>query len=229
MTAEGVRYVFRHPGIGPILLLQAAGGLLLRPVVELLPGFTDRVFGGGAELLALLTSAIGIGAIVGGLWMAQRGGHAGLTRIVIASSALLCVSLAVFSATDALWLGLAAMLAVGFAMVAGGVGSQTLVQLAVTDAVRGRVMSLHGLLFRAGPALGALAYGAASEFVGLRPPLAVGAALAFVIRALIWARRARIAAILEPAARNDARPGNREEPTGIIEPGTQLRRARWRS
>ena len=44
-VADGLRYALRHPGIGPILLLQAVLALCARPFVELLPGFAAEVFG----------------------------------------------------------------------------------------------------------------------------------------------------------------------------------------
>jgi len=38
-------------------------------------------------------------------------------------------------------------------------------------------MALYGMIFRAGPALGAVVMGTASERFGLRLPLAIGAAV----------------------------------------------------
>jgi predicted MFS family arabinose efflux permease len=63
--------------------------------------------------------------------------------------------------------------------------------------MRGRVLSLYGLIFRGAPALGALMMGVASEAVGLRWPLAAGAL--FVLAAALWARarEGRIVAALE--------------------------------
>ena len=71
-VADGLRYTPRHPGIGPILLLQAILAVSARPFFELLPGFAADVFGRGASGLAMLSSTVGIGAVVGGLWLAQR-------------------------------------------------------------------------------------------------------------------------------------------------------------
>jgi MFS family permease len=78
-------------------------------------------------------------------------------------------------------------------MVAAGVGTQTLLQTAVDESMRGRVLSLFGLIFRGGPALGALVIGAASEFVGLQAPLAAGALLGLVACLALWRRRQAIA------------------------------------
>ena len=75
----------------------------------------------------------------------------------------------------------------GFSMVVTGIGTQTIVQSTVEPAMRGRVMSIYGMIIRGVPAFGALAMGAVSEVTGLRLPVAVGAALCFVL--WLWARR----------------------------------------
>jgi predicted MFS family arabinose efflux permease len=85
----------------------------------------------------------------------------------------------------------------GMAMVITGIGAQTLIQASVDHAMSGRVMALYGMIFRAGPALGAVAMGAASAHFGLRLPLALGAVLSIAFLALALARRKAIAAALE--------------------------------
>ena len=60
-------------------------------------------------------------------------------------------------------------------MTITGIGAQTLIQAAVDARMRGRVMALYGMIFRAGPAVGAVLMGSLSEHFGLRLPLAVGA------------------------------------------------------
>jgi len=58
-------------------------------------------------------------------------------------------------------------------MTITGTGAQTLIQAAVDARMRGRVMALYGMIFRAGPAVGALVMGLGSEYLGLRLPLAM--------------------------------------------------------
>ena len=87
----------------------------------------------------------------------------------------------------------------GFVMVTGGVGTQTIVQTAVDEAVRGRVLSLFGLIFRSGPAIGALIMGLVSDWTGFRWPLVAGAVIGIAAWAWIWQKRDRINAALLPA------------------------------
>ncbi|MGE4219238.1 MAG: MFS transporter, partial [Alphaproteobacteria bacterium] len=156
-VAEGIRYVVGHPGIGPILLVMMAGAVLCRPVIELLPGLTEVLFGGGPAELAVLTSATGVGAILGGIWIAQRGTVAGLTRITLATGLLYGAAVPVVTIHAGFAGAVAIMTVIGFAFSVGGIATQTLLQVGIPDNLRGRVMSLYGLIFRGGPAVGALA------------------------------------------------------------------------
>jgi predicted MFS family arabinose efflux permease len=73
-------------------------------------------------------------------------------------------------------------------------------QMSVDGAVRGRVLSLYGMVFVGGPAAGALIMGGASEVVGLRAPLLGGAALVLLVWLWAWQRRASIAQAIEAPA-----------------------------
>ena len=209
---EGIGYATRHPGIGPMLLLLATASLCLRPFVELMPGFAARVFGGGADTLALLTSTVGVGAVLSGLWVARRGGG-GLTRLVLINTLLLSFAMLAFVASDWIWLGVVSVAVAGMAMVATGVSMQTLLQMAVDGDLRGRVLSLYGIIFIGGPAAGALIMGALSESIGLRLPLAFGAILVMLMWLRTWRRRAAITEALEPSA-SVVTPGPDQTETG---------------
>ncbi|MBI3512694.1 MAG: MFS transporter [Proteobacteria bacterium] len=196
-SLDGYVYAVRHPGIGPMIVLLTATSIGSRAYIELLPGFADAVFGRGAEALAWLTATTGLGAMVGGLLMASRGAPAGLTRVVIANLLLMSLALLAFTATTSFWIALPCLFVAGFSLVINGIGGQTLVQNAVDGTMRGRVMSLYGMIFRGGPALGALIMGSLSAQFGLRLPVACGALLCAGF--WLWARlrRERIAAALE--------------------------------
>ncbi len=201
-VAAGLRYAFSHPAIAPMLAMMIVASIMVRPVFELLPGFADAVFGRNAEGLAVLTSAVGLGAVAGGVWLAQRGAMRGLTAIVTASMAIAGLVVVVFASTAIFWLGVMAMVVAGAALVAFGVSSQTLIQNAVDAEMRGRVMSLWGLIFRGGPALGALLMGWLSGYFGLALPVLAGGALCAAAGLAVWLRRARLARGLEEPIRH---------------------------
>ena len=193
---EGLRYTVGHPGIGPMLLLLATASLGLRPFVELLPGFAAEVYAGGAETLALLSSSVGMGAIVSGALIAQMDSRH-LTRRVLLANLLLIAAIGIFAVSPTLWLATVSVVLAGMAMVASGVAMQTLMQTAVDDVIRGRVLSLYGIIFVGGPAAGALLLGSLSEVMGLRLPLLAGVVVVMGYWAWAWRQRARIEAALE--------------------------------
>ena len=120
----------------------------------------------------------------------------------------------------------------GAAMTITGVGAQTLIQAAVEVGMRGRIMALYGMIFRAGPAVGAVLMGSLSERFGLRLPLAVGALVSCGF--WLWTRlkQKRIAATLEadPAAA-EPRPRRPRQPVMTGRSSFLFRsrlHARWR-
>ncbi len=65
------------------------------------------------------------------------------------------------------------------------------------DTLRGRVISIYGVIFRAGPATGALVLGVLSEAFGWHWPLAVSATLCLAAWWWGFGRRSAITAALE--------------------------------
>ena len=187
--AEGLTYVRHHPTIGPLLLLATATGIGLRCFVELLPGFAAQVFDRGAEGLAALGSAVGIGAIIGGVWIAQRSTSGSLARIALIGGLCTALSVLAFASTDNFWFALLCTAAFGMFMSISGIAVQTTVQIRADAHVRGRTLSVYGLIMRASPATGALILGLASEVVGLRLPLVLAAIACLAVWISVWRRR----------------------------------------
>ena len=72
-VVEGITYVTRHPGMGPLFLFATLIGVLVRPVPEMLPPFIDTLFHQDARGLATVSSVMGVAAMVGGIVVAVRG------------------------------------------------------------------------------------------------------------------------------------------------------------
>jgi MFS family permease len=174
-SVEAFSYAYRHSGIGPMLLLFLVTTIGTRGFIELFPGFADRVFGRGPQGLAMLTSTVGLGAICGASWMVLRSGITGLANVVLVCTLIMSLAILALTATDAFYLALPCVFVAGAMMTITGTGAQTLIQAAVDARMSGRVMALYGMIFRAGPAVGAVLMGTLSEYLGLRLALALGA------------------------------------------------------
>ena len=194
---DGIRYVASHRGIGPVMLFAATVGMTLRSVPEMLPPYVADQFGRGAEGLATLASTMGCAALVGGLVIAVRGRMTGLTRIAVGCGLILALATAAFVATHVFVVGVISIAAIGAATTMHGISCQTLLQNAAAPGMIGRVLSTWGMITRAAPAMGALVYGIASEFLGLQIPVLVGAALCVAVWVRTWGRLPHMTPILE--------------------------------
>ena len=112
------------------------------------------------------------------------------------------------TATGAFYLALPCVFVAGAMMTITGTGAQTLIQAAVDARMSGRVMALYGMIFRAGPAVGAVLMGILSEYLGLRLALALGAMVSGSFWLATRFRHKRMAAGLEcpPAGATEGRP-----------------------
>lgn len=201
---EGCRYATSHPGIGPMLFLTLVTSFTIRALPDLLPAFAGKVFERGVDGLAWLTSAMGFGAMIGGLMIARQRGLHGLTRNVIWNVAFMAVAIAALASTENFWLGVAAAAACGFALTMNGTGVQTLIQSSVDGALRGRVMAVFTLLYQGAPAIGAVALGAIADRVGMQPPFLGGALFCLILFVWMMRRAKPIGAALEGPRRTEA-------------------------
>jgi predicted MFS family arabinose efflux permease len=200
--ADGVRYTMNHFAIRTIILYTAIMSFLLRPVIELLPGFSDVVFGRGAEGLAWLLSSFGLGSLISAIYVAVRGETKGLTHIFIVNLIVGAVSLLAFSFTANFYAAMACTIVVGMSTNTVSIISQILAQHMVAGHMRARVMSILGTTFRAVPAGGALFQGWAASALGLEMPVAIASGVCI----LAWGRLVQIARTRD-LARQTEEPG----------------------
>ena len=198
---DGFVFIVRDRHSAAVLLSMTIVGLGSRPVVEMLPGFSDAVFSRGAAGLAFLTSSIGVGAMFGGAFLANRPAGARLSSIFLFASVASAACVMLFCAIPDFYSASAMMVCAGFFWVTSGISAQTMLQVELSDELRGRVMSIFGLVLKVAPAIGALGIGALSDFLGLRIAVA-GAAGAVVLILLVM-----IALSRRLGARQDVSPG----------------------
>lgn len=184
--ADGFRHIVQSRFLAPIFAFFIALSLTVRPLGDLLPGFAEGVFSAGVGGLATLSAAMGLGAVLGGLWVARKGADFEL-KAALRLQIAVALATAVFALSPGFLIATAAIAAFGFVLIATSVALHTAVQLNIEPELRGRVMSLFGLVFRSVPALGALAVGGLAELVGLRLAM-VAAAVAFLL-IYAWLKR----------------------------------------
>jgi len=173
---EGFRFVNETAPIRALLLLLGLVSLVGMPYVVLMPIFADQILHGGARGLGILMGATGVGALLGALTLAFREGVKGLGRLVAWCCAGFGASLAVFAFSHTFWLSVVLLLPVGYCMMLQMACSNTLIQVMVPDALRGRVMAVYSMMFMGMAPIGALLGGALAERLGAPITVAIGGA-----------------------------------------------------
>jgi predicted MFS family arabinose efflux permease len=169
---DGVRYVLSHRTIRGLLIIIAVASVFGRGALEMLPAFADAVFQRGSSGLAILTSAVGAGAIATGLVLSRSTKWLNINAIRL-SVIVAGILIAVFAANSIFWLAVPVVTALGVILSLCGVGSQILIQGLVDEDVRGRVSSLWGMIAFGGTALGSLVVGSASAAFGLQSTVVI--------------------------------------------------------
>jgi MFS family permease len=108
-----------------------------------MPIFAKDILHGGPHTYGFLMAAIGVGAIIGAIFLASRRNVLGLGRIIVIASGFFGIGLISFSFSHVLWLSLFLLLLTGFGMMVHMASSNTILQTVVDEDKRGRMMSLY--------------------------------------------------------------------------------------
>jgi MFS family permease len=176
--AEGFRYVRSEPVIRNTLVMMAIIGTFTYEFSVVLPLFAEFTFTAGASGYAALTSAMGIGAVAGGLYTATR--RRTNPIVLVVSAALFGAAVLLASVAPSMTLAMAAMVVVGFFSINFTSLANVTLQLESAPQMQGRVMSLWSIAFLGTTPIGGPIMGALGEHAGARWALALGGTAALV-------------------------------------------------
>jgi MFS family permease len=179
---EGLRYVRSTPELGVPLLMMGLAGCLAYEFQVTLPVMARQGLHAGATGYGFMTAAMGVGAVVGGLFVAAKG-RTGLPTLVAAATAfgvvLVFAGLAPSLPTELFALALAGGASISFMAT----GNSTL-QLNAAPSMRGRVMSLWFVAFQGSTPIGGPVVGWVMAQAGARAGLGLGGVTCLVVALL---------------------------------------------
>lgn len=176
----GLRYVRRTPELLIPMLMIAIIGTFAWEFQISLPLLAKDTFGGDTGTYAIMSVAMGIGAVAGGLVSASRTRVP--TRILAVTSIWWSVSIIATALAPTRLVSYVVLVFVGFGTVSFNATAKTVLQLAAVPAMRGRVMALWALAWQGSTPIGGPIIGWISEQLSPRwgllagglPTLAVG-------------------------------------------------------
>ena len=156
---EGILFVRKQGAMGGLIVLAFCMAALGVPMRTFLPLFATQIFHSGPGIAATFLSMSGAGSVVGALGIAALGNVKNKGRLALIM--LICLGIGVSGFALSPWLPLtcASLFFAGAAMMGVFSMVSSLVQLIVTNQMRGRVMSVYNLSFRSGMPMGNLIAG----------------------------------------------------------------------
>ena len=156
---QGIRFTRKQGSMEALIVLAFCMTALGMPMRTYIPVFVKDIFHRGPETYGNLLALMGLGSILGSLSIATAGNMR--RKGLVALGALFCLGAGIsgFALSKSLPLSGAILVLVGASMMAVFATVNSLVQLIVTNEMRGRVMSVYNFAFRGGMPLGNLLSG----------------------------------------------------------------------
>jgi MFS family permease len=186
---DGFRYVWRRPPLRNTLLAMSVIGIFAYNFQVTLALLAKTTFHGGAGTYSLLTSSMGVGAVVGGLLAAHRARPT--PKLIYGLALVFGTLLAGVAFAPTLLVASMLIVLMGAASIGFIATASASLQLQADPSMRGRVMALYAMAFLGSTPIGAPLVGAIAQWTNPRISLAVGAVATVLAAGMLgWRHRA---------------------------------------
>jgi len=192
--AEGIAYALRTPRIALVLSLVLCVSMFFFNYNTLVPLLARDVLHQDAHGFGLLMTAVGCGAVAGAVVLASLGTDRPPVAVLFGSALTLGAATMLVAGVSRFGVAMVLLVVMGFCGMLFMTGANTTVQLTVPDELRGRVMSLHTLMFAGMTPFGAFLVGTVTQALGVRAGFLVmgaGGFLSILVLAVWWRLRRR--------------------------------------
>ena len=156
---QGFRFIRRQGAMEALIVLAFCMTLLGMPMRTFLPVFARDIFHRGEQTFATFLAVVGLGSVAGALTVAGVGHIARKGRLALTMLICLGAGISGFALSSTLPASYVMLFFSGAAMVGVFSMVNSLVQLIVTNEMRGRVTSVYNFAFRGGMPMGNLLTG----------------------------------------------------------------------
>ena len=195
---EGFKYSFGFPPIRDMLILLAVLSFAIMQYTVLMPVFAKDILKGGSDTLGFLMASIGVGALIGAIYLASRKSVLGLGKIMAVSAFLFGVTIIIFAFSKNFMLSMIILLFAGVGFIALIATSNTILQTITDDDKRGRVMSLFTMALMGMAPFGSLAAGALADRIGGPLTIMISGIISLVCGVILTLRLPKLREIVRP-------------------------------
>lgn len=161
---EGISYAVNKPDIASILIVLVFVGTFGYNFNTILPLLTKFVMRGGPRMFGAVTSALGIGSMIGALVVAGR--QRPTRRFIYSFAATFGILDIAISLSGSFILTIVLLVLLGVASISYIASTNTSLQMNSPMHLRGRIMGLYVVIFAGSTPIGALFTGFLAEWLG---------------------------------------------------------------
>ena len=162
---KGLEFVRSREGLWQLNLLGFISTFCGIPLMTLLPMYAMEIFQTGSTGLARMMTISGVGSVLGALMFASLKDIKSRGKLTLKLQLGMALMIATFALSRNLLLSYVALFLAGLCLLMLFTSITSMIQLAISEEVRGRVTSIYMLAFRGGMPFGSLLAGTlASRF-----------------------------------------------------------------
>lgn len=162
---EGISFVMKHPIIRILISLVMVVAMFGMAYVTLIPAWAVNILNGDSRTNGLLQSARALGAMLSALMIASLGSIKYKGKLLTLASIIFPIGVILWSLTNVLPLSLLLISIAGGGFMVLLIMANTLIQLTVSDHLRGRVMGLYTFAIFGLLPIGALLAGVTAQWL----------------------------------------------------------------
>lgn len=196
----GFRFIFGNRTVLITFIMIATVGTMGFNFNVVLPLEATSVLHAGPAVFGLLTSSLGVGALLGALMLARRSAPPTNT-LLIATAAIFGLLEAAIALPATIPVVLAVIAVTGIFMSTFGASVNTRIQLSSPPELRGRVMAVFSMVWVGTTPIGNLIVSGVARSAGVHWSLAVSGIPCFlsaVVAFALWRHESRVAAARQP-------------------------------
>lgn len=165
---EGFDYLVHEKDLISLIVLLAVSSLIVIPFNTLMPIFAKDIFHGTAGTFSLFESAIGLGAVMSAVYMANLKKYDHIIKIIIVSGFMLGSSVMLLAGSQLIPVAVVLLVVSGIGMMAQTSAINTYIQTHAHPNMRSRSISYFIMAYQGLIPVGSLLAGVVAETIGVR-------------------------------------------------------------
>lgn len=184
--SSGFQYALTHNEILAILVLAIIFSIFGTSYSAILPAFVDKMLHAGASAYGVINAISGMGAVSAAFFLASNSEAGNRGKLLAGATFLFSTVLLLFANSHSLPAALVLAFGLGVGFMLQFALMNTLLQVYVTDDMRGRVMSLYTLVVFGIAPFGNLLLGSVSEIWGLDKAIGSSAVAVALLSIIVY-------------------------------------------